>query len=338
MNSGLPVALSSNGTAALLVSTLAIGPHSIVAEYNDDHEIDSNTGNLTTVVSAASTNTALTTPTAAIVYGHSASFTVTVSANSPSGSMPTGSVQFLIDGVDFGSPVVLDPNGRASVAMPILQAGPHEVSAAFVPASANFLASDDESSPATLAVTPAPLTITAENASKIYGANVPTLVASYTGFVNGETSVSLTTQPKLVTTGSQVGSYAITASGAVDADYAITYVAGSLNITPAPLTISAENASKIYGANLPTLSVSFNGLVNGDTSNILTKQPTLTTTATAGSGGRVLSCLRDGRGGCELRDNLRRRLPGGHARAVDDHGEQRFGSQRRGHSAAFRLL
>ena len=46
-----------------------------------------------------------------------------------------------------------------------------------------------------LTVTPASLTITADNQSKVYGATVPTLTAIYTGFVNGDTPASLTAQP-----------------------------------------------------------------------------------------------------------------------------------------------
>ena len=42
--------------------------------------------------------------------------------------------------------------------------------------------------------------------------------------------------------------YAITASGAADPDYTISYVAGTLTVTPAPLTITADNQSKVYGS------------------------------------------------------------------------------------------
>ena len=35
---------------------------------------------------------------------------------------------------------------------------------------------------------------------------------------------------------------------AVDADYSITYVAGSLTVTTAPLTITADNQTMVYGA------------------------------------------------------------------------------------------
>ena len=89
----------------------------------------------------------------------------------------------------------------------------------------------------TQSVTPAMLTITADNQTKVYGAALPTLTASYTGFVNGDTSASLTTQPTLSTTAnvhSKVAGnpYAITAAGAVDSNYTITYVSGILTVTP----------------------------------------------------------------------------------------------------------
>ena len=106
--------------------------------------------------------------------------------------------------------------------------------------------------------------------------------------MNGDTPSSLTTQATVTTTAtasSHVSGnpYSITASGAVDSNYSIVYVTGSLTLTAAPLTITANNQSKIYGVALPALTVSYNGFVNGDTTASLTSQPTLTTTATASS-------------------------------------------------------
>ena len=69
----------------------------------------------------------------------------------------------------------------------------------------------------------------------------------------------------------------------MDADYSITYVAGSLTVTAAPLLITADNQTKVYGAALPTLTASYTGFVNGDTALSLTTQPSLSTTATAAS-------------------------------------------------------
>ena len=137
-----------------------------------------------------------------------------------------------------------------------------------------------------LLVTAAPLTITADSKSKVYGAALPTLTASYSGFVNGDTAAKLTTQPSLSTTATAASHvsgnpYAINANGAVDSDYTISYVAGTLTVTAAPLTITADNKIKVYCAALPTLTASYSGFVNGDTAASLTTLPALSTTATA---------------------------------------------------------
>ena len=89
----------------------------------------------------------------------------------------------------------------------------------------------------TITVSPAMLTLTANNQNKAYGATLPALTVSYSGFVNGDTPASLTTQPTVTTTAtasSPAGNYAITVTGAVDPNYTITYVNGTLTIAPAP--------------------------------------------------------------------------------------------------------
>ncbi|HEY4336133.1 MAG TPA: MBG domain-containing protein, partial [Puia sp.] len=140
--------------------------------------------------------------------------------------------------------------------------------------------------PGTLTVTTAALTITAVSTSKAYGAALPALSVTYGGFVNGDGAGNLATPPTLSTTAtaaSPVNTYPITAGGAADANYTISYTPGTLTVTPVALTITAANASKAYGAALPTLSVTYGGFVNGDAAGNLTTPPTLSTTATAAS-------------------------------------------------------
>jgi hypothetical protein len=145
-------------------------------------------------------------------------------------------------------------------------------------------------------ITPAPLTITADSKSKPYGAPLPALTVSYSGLVNGDTPATFNnagnTAPTISTTAtasSHVAGnpYPITASGAVDGDYSISYVAGTLTVTPVALTITADSKMKAYGAGLPPLTVSYSGLVNGDTpatfNTAPNTAPTITTTATASS-------------------------------------------------------
>src|SRR5207244_4418274 len=115
-----------------------------------------------------------------------------------------------------------------------------------------------------LEVTPASLTITADDKTKVYGAALPALTASYSGFVNGDSAASLSTPVSLSTTAtanSPVGKYDILASGAADLNYSITFVKGSLEVTPATLTITADDKTKVYGAALPVLTARKYGLV-----------------------------------------------------------------------------
>jgi hypothetical protein len=107
----------------------------------------------------------------------------------------------------------------------------------------------------TLTVDKVPLLITADNKSKAYGAALPTLTISYTGLVNGD--LASATLPTISTTGlatSNFGTYPITAIGAADANYTISYAAGSLEVTRRLITITADALSKDYGTTDPELT------------------------------------------------------------------------------------
>jgi gliding motility-associated-like protein len=140
----------------------------------------------------------------------------------------------------------------------------------------------------TLVVNQAVLTATVSNQSKVYCTVLPVFTITYTGFVNGDTQQSALTTLAIpsttATTISAVGTYPITASGAVaSANYTINYVAGTLTITPAPLTITANNVSKAYGAANPELTLTYSGFLNNDSFSSFTAQPVVATTATTTS-------------------------------------------------------
>jgi hypothetical protein len=136
-------------------------------------------------------------------------------------------------------------------------------------------------------VNQANLMITASSPTVAYGAAVPTITPNYSGFVNGQTSASLTTQPTCTTTyttASAPGSSPSTScSGAVDANYAISYVNGAVTVNKASLTITASSPTVAYGAAVPTITPSYSGFVNGQTSASLTTQPTCATAYTTAS-------------------------------------------------------
>lgn len=90
-----------------------------------------------------------------------------------------------------------------------------------------------------LAITRAPLVVTANNLTMVEKSAVPALTASFSGFVNGETIAVLDTPALLSTTATSTsapGSYPITVAGASDANYSVTFVPGALTITPLTIT------------------------------------------------------------------------------------------------------
>src|SRR5205814_1445973 len=138
-------------------------------------------------------------------------------------------------GASLDTPVSLSTTATAASAV-----GPYPITASGA-ADANYTISFVAG---TLTVMPAALTITADDKSKVYGATLPGLTASYSGFVNGDTASDLDTPVRLSTTAtaaSAVGTYPITASGAADANYTISFVGGTLTVTPATLTITADD-------------------------------------------------------------------------------------------------
>ncbi|GAA4316042.1 hypothetical protein GCM10023149_12880 [Mucilaginibacter gynuensis] len=93
-------------------------------------------------------------------------------------------------------------------------------------------------------VSPAPLMITADNKTKVVNSDNPILTVTYLGFVNNESPNQLTTRPTVTTDAtktSAVGQYSITASGAVAANYTISYLPGVLTVNPAPLAVTVPN-------------------------------------------------------------------------------------------------
>src|SRR5207237_651882 len=118
----------------------------------------------------------------------------------------------------------------------------------------------------TLNITPAALTITAPTPPVTYANPNPTLASTqdrragtdrYDGLVNADTAASPTgtlSYATLATQTSHVGSYAVTPSGLSSNDYDITFAAGTLNITPAALTITAPSPTVTYGDPKPSLA------------------------------------------------------------------------------------
>jgi hypothetical protein len=133
-------------------------------------------------------------------------------------------------------------------------------------------------------VSPAVLTATASNLSRAYGTANPALTYTIAGFVNSDTQTSATTGAPLLTTtatqSSALGTYPITITqgNLTSQNYTFNFVNGTLTVTGVPLTVSANNATRAYGATNPAFTGLVQGAQSGDTFT-----ETFSTTATATS-------------------------------------------------------
>jgi len=93
-----------------------------------------------------------------------------------------------------------------------------------------------------ISVQPAPLTVAANAASKVFGAPLPGFGGGYAGFVNGDGPANLggaLTFSTTATAASPAGAYPITPAGVLSSDYSISFVQGTLTIAPANTTTTA---------------------------------------------------------------------------------------------------
>jgi hypothetical protein len=134
-----------------------------------------------------------------------------------------------------------------------------------------------------------PLIITADPKTMVYGSSPPSFTASISGFVGNDNSSVVTgltcgatdAHSNPVSDATPVGGYTITCSGAsAPPYYLISYVSGTLNITPADLTITASSATILPGRPIPTITPSYSGFVLGQSPSSLTTLPTCGTAAT----------------------------------------------------------
>jgi 6-phosphogluconolactonase (cycloisomerase 2 family) len=162
----------------------------------------------------------------------------------------------------------------------VLGAGSHPLSAAFAPTdTVDYLPASGAN---TLMVNQVPLTVTAANASRAYGAANPVFTASVAGAVNGDSFSA--SGSSLASRTSAVGTYAIVPSVAgATGNYSISFVNGTLTVTPAAtLTVVVGTATRVYGAANPVMMGSVSGALNGDTFTV-TGASTATATSPVGT-------------------------------------------------------
>lgn len=135
----------------------------------------------------------------------------------------------------------------------------------------------------------ATLTVTCSPHSVTYGDAKPTLINTYTGFVNSETTSVLTTlatPSTAYTATTPVSSSPVDTvpNGGGDAEatnYNFNYVNSSITIAKATLTVTCSPHSVTYGDAKPTLTNTYSGWKNGEDTSALTTVPVPSTEYTS---------------------------------------------------------
>jgi Bacterial Ig-like domain (group 3) len=273
-----PGGVSLAGQVATFSTTsLAVGSDTITATYSGDADFaGSVSSTLVQVVGPDATSVVIAASPASVVTGQAVSFTAAVSNTDATGQTPTGTIQFTIDGSNFGSPVTLSGSGNTATAVSgsttfTASSGTHTITAHYVNADVNFAPGADASE--TLAAAkagtntvdlsaPNPsvfgqvVTFTATVSVAAPGAGTPTGIVDFT---NGNTDltpggVSLSGQVATFTTASlSLGSDTITATYRGDTDFAgsvSSTLVQVVNKAGTTTTITASVASSPFGQHL----------------------------------------------------------------------------------------
>jgi hypothetical protein len=196
-----------------------------------------------------------------ITYGQSVAITAQL-ASPVFTSVPSGTISLMEGGTVLQTTTIFGA-GETPFTASNLAAGTHVLTIAY---SGDAEFQQGTSASFSVTVNPAPLTVTANGASRRYGDLNPAFTGSVAGLQNGDSITA--TYSTSATPASNAGSYAIIPSlsdpGSRLGNYAVTVQNGVLTVTAAPLSVSVNNASRLYGDAAPAFTGTISGLLNGD--------------------------------------------------------------------------
>ncbi|MBU3867617.1 Ig-like domain-containing protein [Streptomyces sp. 4503] len=255
-----------SGTASVTDSSLAVGSHLVTANFvNSSDPTDNSSGTTIQQVNQSATTTTVTFVPPASVCGETVTLTASVAAVPPGSGTPTGTVTFIISADGPTVTGALDASGNASVTVPGLSVGTHQV-AAFYNGDTDFAASNSPltqltvnpaSSTTALTVSPAspvcgePVTLCAQVSVVAPGTCTPTGTVTFT-VAGGPTltgTLDATGQACVTTSAVPVGTHAVTAAYAGNGNVAGSTGTGSVTVGQgaSTTTVSVSPASPVCG-------------------------------------------------------------------------------------------
>jgi hypothetical protein len=264
--------LNAGGVAILSTTALSEGTNTVTASYAATGNFGASSSPSTSITVNAQSQTITFSPVASRAYG-SASFAVTATSSLGSGYPVTITV---LSGPAMINGGLVTTTGAGAVVLQATQPG----NSNYGPATATQ----------SFEVTPAPLTVTANSATRAYGAANPVFSGTITGTVGNDSFTE--TFSTAATTGSNVGSYPIvpTVTGP-QSNYTVTIVNGALTVTAAPTTttLSAPGSAASGTAVTLTATVASTSGTPAGTVTFYTGSTLLGTGALNGSGTATLN-------------------------------------------------
>jgi Ca2+-binding RTX toxin-like protein len=304
--------VNGQSQASFTTTSLAVGGHTITANYSGDGNFLASTGTLSTTVAQANTTTALSASVASPVYGQAVTFTASVSVTAPGAGAPTGTVAFKDNGqlVDTETLQLVNGQYQASYTTSGLAVGSHTITAGYS-GDGNFQASSGDQA-TTISQATTSTALSATTAAPVYGqavtysatisvvapgAGAPSGTVQFLdgGYVLDTESLQLVNgqyQANFTTSGLAVGAHTITASYSGDGNFlassgnTVTTVSQAAtttglvsSVSPAvygqPVTFTATVSITAPGAGTPTGTVQFqdgNNVVDTETLQLVNGQ------------------------------------------------------------------
>jgi hypothetical protein len=258
---GVPLAADAKATSGLPVTFKVIsGPATIVGTTLDP------TASGTVTIEADQAGNATWAPAPPVqgtvtIAGEGQNITFTPPATATYGVAPINlaSTAHASSNLPVSFSVQSGPGSISGTTLTITGAG-NIVLVASQPGNADYAAANQQKS--TLLVSPASLTITANNASVAYNQPLPTFTFTPTGFVNADTAAVLSGTPAYstkATVGSLPGTFPITITAGTlkAANYTFTFVNGTLTVTtagPAATPVFGKATGSYPGALTETIT------------------------------------------------------------------------------------
>ena len=273
--------LDGSGTATYLTTSLSVSTHTITAVYAGNGNFTKSTSSaLSQFVNKDGTTAVVVSSANPSVLNQAIGFTVTVAAAAPGSGTPTGTVQFQVNGKNFGSVVTLVGGTATSGSTTTLKVGNHTVTAVYG-GDAHFTTS------------------TAPTLTQVVNpdATTTTLAASVNPSVFGQ-SVTFTATVAAVAPGSGTPTGSVTFYDGSTALKTASLSGGSTTFTTTALATASHAITAVYNGNA-TLATSTSSVlsetVNPDGStavvtssadpSVFGQSVTLTATVTANAPG-----------------------------------------------------